>query len=155
MSLVDAGMLGIHLVFAAVWIGAVAFVTFGVLPLARDGNLDRRPLRSLLGRLLWVSRIGALAMLVTGTHLMGNRGDYYDPDVLLSTGAGQAVLLMILLWLALIVVLEVSIRRIRSGLDANLVREPARDGLRWFYLATLIGVALFVDGALIAVGSVL
>lgn len=155
MSLVDAGMIAVHLLFSALWIGAVAFVALSVLPLARDGNLDRGPLRALLGRLLWISRIGALAMVVSGTHLMGNRGDYYDVDVLLSTGSGQAVLAMIVLWLALIVILEVSIRRIRSGLNANLVREPARDGLRWFYLATLVGVALFVDGALIAVGTVL
>lgn len=155
MSLVDAGMIAIHLVFSALWIGAVAFVAVGVLPLARDGNLKRAPLRALLRRVLWTSRIGALAMLVSGTHLMGSRGDYYDTDVLLSTGSGQAVLAMIVLWLVLIVIIEVAVRRMRSGLNANLIREPARDGQRWFYLATLVGVALFLDGALIAVGTVL
>ncbi|MFW6448118.1 MAG: transporter [Halobacteriota archaeon] len=155
MSLVDAGMIAVHLVFGAIWIGAVAFVALGILPLARDGEFDRNPLRRVLGRLLWISRIGALAMLLSGGYMLTARGDYTDADVLLSTGPGQAVLAMIVLWLALIVVLEVSTRRIRSGLDANLVREPARDGLRWFYAATVIGVALFVDGALLAVGTVL
>lgn len=155
MSLVDAGMIAVHLVFGAIWIGAVAFVTLGILPLARDGEFDRTPLRQVLSRLLWVSRVGALAMLVSGGYLLTARGDYTDADVLLSTGPGQAVLAMVVLWLALIVILEVSVRRIRSGLDANLVREPARDGQRWFTVATVVGVALFVDGALLAVGTVL
>ncbi|MFP4590830.1 MAG: transporter [Halobacteriales archaeon] len=155
MSVVDGGMIAVHLVFGAIWIGAVAFVTLGVLPLARDGEFDRGPLRLVLGRLLWVSRIGALAMLLSGGYMLTARGDYTDADVLLSTGPGQAVLAMVVLWLVLIVIVEVSVRRIRSGLDANLVREPARDGLRWFTAATLVGVALFLDGALLAAGSVL
>ncbi len=155
MSLVNAAMIAIHLVFGAIWIGSVVFVTLGVLPLARDGNLDRTPLRAVLGRLLWIVRLGALAMLVSGSYMMTHQNNYFDTDVLLSTGTGHAVVAMIVLWLTLIVLLEVSIRRIRSGLDANLVREPARDGQRWFYLASLVGVALFIDGALIAAGTVL
>lgn len=155
MSYIDAAMLAVHLIFAAVWIGSVAYVTFAVLPLARDGDLDRAPLRRLIGRAVTTARLGAVVMLVTGAHLMGTRGDYYDTEVLLSTGRGLAVVAMVLLWLALIVLVEVGGRRIRSGLDAHLVQEPARDGLTWFYTATLVGVLLLVDGALLAVGGVL
>lgn len=151
MSYVDAGMIAIHLVFAALWIGAVAYMALAILPLARDGGLDGEPLDYLVGKVLWISRIGALAMLITGSHLMGT-GGYFDMEHLLETTQGLAVVAMVVLWLALIVVVEIAGRRIRSGLGANLVREPARDGLTWFYVATAIGVLLFIDGALLTSG---
>lgn len=154
MALIDAVMIAAHLFFAAIWVGSVAFMTVAVLPLARDGNLDRQPLDALVGRTLWFARVGAALTLISGTHLMGTRGDYYDFDVLLSTRSGQAVLAMILLWLAMIGLVEVGSRRIRSGLAANLVREPSRDGLQWYYTATLIGILLFIDGGLLAVGMI-
>ncbi len=154
MSYADAGMIAIHLVFAAIWIGSVTYVTFAILPLARDGGLDREPLEHMISKVLWISRIGALALLISGSHLMGT-GGYFDTDQLLDTTQGLAVVAMVILWLALIVIVEIAGRRIRSGLGANLVREPARDGLKWFYVATAIGVALFVDGALLTSGILL
>lgn len=151
MSFVDAGMTAIHLLFAAVWIGSIAFMTFAVLPLARDGNLDPEPLAFLVGRVTWFSRLSALAMVVTGTHLMGT-GGFFEVDPLLGTNRGLAIVAMIVLWLVLIVLIEIASRRIESGLGANLVREPARDGLRWFQVASLIGILLLVDGALLTSG---
>lgn len=153
MVSIDTVMIAIHLVIGAIWIGSVAFVTLSVLPLARDGSLERTALDSILAKVQSISRIGALLMLVTGSHLMGTTG-YFDMDTLLGTNRGLAVLAMVLLWLALIVIIEVATRRIRSGIDANLIREPARDGLTWFYIATAIGILLFVDGALLTTGAV-
>ena len=151
--MIDTVMVAIHLVVGAIWVGAVAFVTLSILPLARDGVLDREPLESAISTLLRISRLGALLMLVTGSHLMGT-GGYFDTDVLFGAERGLAVVAMVLLWLALIVLIEVSTRRIRSGLEANLLREPARDGLAWFYAATAVGVLLFAVGAALTTGLV-
>lgn len=151
MSFVEAGMTAIHLLFAAVWIGSIVFMTFTVLPLARDGNLDREPLEFLVGTATWISRISALAMVVTGSHLMGT-GGYLQVDPLLGTSHGLAIVAMIVLWLVLIVLIEIASRRIQSGLGANLVREPARDGLRWFQIASIVGALLLVDGAILTSG---
>lgn len=148
---INTAMVAIHLIFGAVWVGSIAFFTFGVLPLARDGNLERQSFRAMIGRIVWISRISALAMLVSGSHLMGTR-EYFDTDVLLETSPGLAVLVMILLWLSLIVIVELSTRRMKSDVDANLIRQPAKAGLSWFYAATVIGVLLFVDGAILATG---
>lgn len=153
MATIDTVMVAVHLVFGALWIGSVAFVTLAILPLARDGDLDRGPLESAMNKVLWFSRIGALAMLISGGHLMGT-GNYFDTDVLLDTDRGLAVLAMFLLWLILIVIIEISTRRIKSGLGANLLREPARDGLTWFYVATGVGILLFVIGGMLTTGFV-
>lgn len=153
MTLVDAGMIAVHLVFAALWVGAVVYVAIGVLPLARDGGLDREPLGTLVNKAVWISRIGALALIVTGSHLMGTRG-YFDTDVLLGTGRGLAIGTMLLSWLILIVLVEVGSRRIQSGLRANLVREPARDGRTWFLVGGIAGIVAFLAGALVTTGAV-
>lgn len=151
--MIDTAMVAIHLVFGAIWIGAVSFVTLAILPLARDGDLDRAAFEGSLGWLVRISRIGALLMLISGSHLMGT-GGYFDTDYLFGEPRGLAVLAMVVLWLGLIVVIEVSTKRMRSGLDAGLLRDPANDGMTWFYLATLIGVALFVIGAMLTTGYV-
>ena len=151
MSYIDAAMVSTHFVFGAIWVGAVAFVTLAVLPLGRDGEMDRLPLTKLLSRLLTIARLSAVFVLLSGLHLMGSRA-LFDLDALTGTNRGVAVLAMIALWFGLIVVLEIGIRRIKSGLDANLLREPSRDGLRWLTIATLFGVGVFVLGGLMAGG---
>ncbi len=152
MSVTDAAVVGLHLVFGATWVGTVAFMALAVLPLAAAGELERGALSTLVGRTVWISRLGAAAMFLTGTHMMATM-DYVDTEVLLENRYGQAVLAMIVLWLALIGIVEVASRRIRSGLDANLLREPARDGRTWFLVATAVGVLLFLDGAAITTGA--
>lgn len=151
MATIDTAMVAVHLVFGAIWVGSVTFTTFVILPLARDGDLDRSPLETSLSRLQLISRIGALAIVISGLQLMGT-GDYFDTAVLLETTRGLAIIAMIVLWFLFITILEISTRRIKSGLGANLLREPARDGLTWFYVATAIGLLLFVIGAMITTG---
>lgn len=149
--MIDTVMVAVHLVFGAIWVGAVAFVTLALLPIARDGDLDRPAFEQSLSTLVRISRVSAVLMLVSGSHMMGTL-NYFDTDVLLGTDRGLAVVVMLLLWLALIGIIEVATRRMRSGLDAGLLREPARDGTNWFYVATLIGVLLFVVGAMLTTG---
>ncbi len=151
MATIDTAMVAVHLIFGAIWVGSVTFTTFVILPLARDGDLDRPPLETSLSRLQLISRIGALAMVISGLHLMGT-GSYFDTAVLLETNRGRAIVAMIVLWFLFITILEISTRRIKSGLGANLLREPARDGLSWFYVATTIGLLLYVIGAMITTG---
>lgn len=151
--MIDTVMVAIHLVFGAIWVGAVAFVTLAILPLARNGDLERPAFEGALSWLLRITRVGALLLVVSGSHLMGTR-NYFDMDRLLETGRGHTVLAMLVLWFVLIVIIEVSTRRMRSGLEAGLLRDPANDGLRWFYGATLVGVTLFVLGAMLTTGFV-
>lgn len=153
MATIDTVMIAIHLIFGAMWVGSVAFVTFTILPLARDGDLERVPFERMMDKVLLVSRVSALAMVISGTHMMGT-GNYFDTEVLLESTRGQSVLAMFILWFVLIVIIEISTRRIKSGLGANLLREPARDGLAWFYTATLVGILLFLIGSLLTTGFV-
>lgn len=144
---IDTAMETVHLLFGAVWVGAVVFVTVGVLPQARDGNLTADAFEGILGRLRWLTRIGAVLLLVTGSHLAATR---YTADRLFSTGDGHLVLTMVALWLALAATVEIGSSRITDGLNSRKLREPARNGTRWFQVATLIGIALLVVSALLS-----
>lgn len=136
----------LHVLFAAAWVGAVLFVALAVLPLARDGDLDPDALGSIVDSLRTLSRTSALVLLLTGGHLAGTR---YTADSLVATGRGHLVLTMVALWLVLAAVVEVGAGRIEDGLDERKLREPARRGLRWFRVASVVGVLLLVDGALL------
>lgn len=148
MSLVEAGVNATHLLFAALWVGSVLFVTLAVLPLARDGAVDAAPLTTLTGRLRWISRGSALASFVTGGHLAGTR---YTVDRLLGTGEGALVVAMIALWFALAALVEIGGKRLLEGFEDRKVREPARAARPHFLAASAVGVALFVDAAFLAV----
>jgi len=132
----------VHLVFAATWVGSVLFVTFGVLPLARDGELDADPTRRILVRLTNVSRLCALVLLLTGGHLAATT---YGVDGLTGTTAGYLVVAMVVLWLALAGLIEVAAARMTDELREKMVRSPARDYLPWFYAASTIAVLLLLD----------
>ncbi|PSQ15677.1 hypothetical protein BRD00_13530 [Halobacteriales archaeon QS_8_69_26] len=150
MSLVESAIRTVHLVFAAAWVGGVLFVTLAVLPLAREAELDPDPVSAMTGRLVWISRISALVLLLTGGH-MAAAG--YTADGLLETTAGNLVLGMVVLWLGLAGLVEVASSRMREQLDQGYLREPARDYLPWFRVASLVGIALLVDaGAITYVG---
>jgi len=132
----------VHLVFAATWVGSVLFVTFGVLPLARDGELDADPTRRILVRLTNVSRLCALVLLLTGGHMAATA---YGVDGLTGTTAGYLVVAMVVLWLALAGLIEVAAARMTDEFREKMVRSPARDYLPWFYAASTIAVLLLLD----------
>jgi hypothetical protein len=137
----------VHLVFAATWVGSVLFVTFGVLPLARDGEMDADPTRRILVRLTNVSRLCALVLLLTGGHMAATA---YGLDGLTGTTAGYLVVAMVVLWLALAGLIEVAAARMTDELREKMVRSPTRDFLPWFYGASVIAVLLLLDAGVIA-----
>lgn len=146
MSTVDTAIRTIHSSVAALWVGAVLFVTLVVLPVARDGDLNAAPLERIVGRLVTLSRLSALVLLLTGGHLAAAG---YTATSLTSTVRGYLVLAMLVLWLVLAGLVEVSSSRLRGDLREKRVRAPARDALRWFTAASVVALLLLVDAGLL------
>jgi uncharacterized membrane protein len=153
MSTVDAVMRTLHLLVGSAWVGSVLFVTFGVLPFARDGELNATPLERIVGRLTTVSRGSSLVMLLSGGHLAA-AGYTLDSTAtgLFGSTRGHLVLAMVLLWLVLTALVEVGASRMGDGFAEKKVRAPAREHSSWFQLASVVGVLLLVDAALISTG---
>ena len=149
MSTVDAAMRTVHLSIIALWVGGVSFVTLAVLPVARDGAADAAPVERILGRLRTVSRASALLSLLTGGYL-ALVGVGYTVGTLAGTTRGRLVLAMVALWLLFAALVEVGVARTVAGLREKRVRAPAREGLRWFRPAALVGIALLVGVGLLA-----
>ena len=138
----------VHLLFAGLWAGGVAFVTYGVLPSARNGTLEPGPLGTAFDRLTTLSRASAVVLLLSGGHMAGQ---VYTAESLTGTTNGYLVLTMVALWLALAALVEVGAARIRDGIDAKKVREPARSATRIYQVATVAGVALLLIGGVLSV----
>lgn len=152
---VDAIARIVHQIFAAVWAGAVVYVTWAILPLARDGEFNAAPLEALSGRLTTLSRTSAVVLLLTGGHLAGSIYTFDGeggPSLFAST-RGQLVIAMVLLWLALAALVEVGAKRFETGLEAKKVREPARDALPVFRAASLVALGLLVVAGLLTTNA--
>lgn len=145
MEPVEVGSWVVHSVFAALWAGSVLFVVFVVLPMARDGELNAAPLRSVAGGLGLVSRLSALVVLVTVSHMAVTR---HARDSLLGTTDGHLVFGMGLLALVLAGTVEIGTRRLRDGTERDKVREPARGARPVFLVAGLSAALLLVVAAL-------
>jgi len=151
MSVERASLYAIHLVFAGLWAGAVVFVTWGILPLARDGNLDAGPLESITGRLKLISRISAVILPLTGIR-MAMLGNYTETAILFETTQGHLLIGMIVLWLVLMGLVEVGASKLTSGTSQQKVREPAREARPFLLGATVVAVLLLVDAGAISGG---
>jgi len=136
----------VHLVVAALWTGSVVFFTWTVLDAALSGTLDAEPFGAAAAKLVWLSRVSALTMLLTGGHLAGR---LYTVERLTGTDPGHLVLTMVALWLLLTALVEISASRIRRGTDELNVREPARRARLPLYAATAVALALLVDAGLL------
>ncbi len=147
--MIDLTVTTLHLLFGAVWVGSVVFVTIAVFPSARDGNLDPDAFGWLLDRVVWFSRISAVVLLLTGGHLAGTR---YTAESLTGTASGHLVLTMLALWVGLIATVEIGASKVRRGLDERKLREPAHVGTTWFRVASVLGVLVLVDAALLSAG---
>jgi uncharacterized membrane protein len=148
MSLLNAGVYAVHLVAAALWTGSVLFVSYAVVPMASDGELNAGPLGSLAGRLRTVSRTSALVLLLTGGH-MAVAAAGYTVDTLLGSTRGHLLVGMILLWVALAGLVEVGAARLADGAGRQKVREPAREARRLLQGASVVAVLLLVDAAVL------
>lgn len=141
----------LHSLFAGLWAGSVIFVALAVLPMAREGELNAAPLQSVAGKLVWISRVSALVLLLTGSHMAAAR---YTSETLTGTTGGYLVLAMVALWLLLTGVVEVGTSRLRNGTGRDKVREPARDARTLFLLAALASVLLLVVAGLLSANNV-
>jgi putative copper export protein len=139
----------VHLLVAAVWAGSVVFVTWAVLPLARDGRLDADPLSAVAGSLRWVSRVAAVLLLLTGGHLAAVS---YSTSELIGSARGHLVLTMVVLWLALTGLVEVAAGRLTDGTERQKVREPAAKARPFLLAASVVALLLLAVGGLLTSG---
>lgn len=147
MAALDTAVQVLHLATAGLWTGAVVFLPFAVLPVARRGDIRPAPLRAIVARLLTVSRASSLVLFVTGGHLAAT---FYEVESLTGTTRGHLVLGMLALWLAMTALVEVGGSRMRGGLDDEKVRTPARDARPFFLGAAACAVLVLVDAGLLA-----
>lgn len=141
----------LHSLFAGLWTGSILFATVAVLPLARDGQLNAKPLRRVAGRIKLVSRTSALLLFLTGSHMAAAR---YTRESLTGTDGGYLVLSMLALWFLLIGVVEVGAKKLTDGSGRDKVREPARQARPFFLAASLFAVLLLVVAGLLSANNV-
>ena len=147
MTLIHAVMWSLHVGFAILWTGSVLFVSLAVVPPAIRGDVGAKLLSTVVGRLRWITRIGALVFVATGGHMAGQ---LYTVDTLTGTGAGHLVLTMIALWLVITGLVEAAGGTVVGGLDAGTPGEAAREAKTLFYVATALSVVLIATAGLLA-----
>ncbi|MFB6150534.1 MAG: transporter [Haloarculaceae archaeon] len=151
MATVDTAMYAVHLLAGGVWAGSVVFVTWAVLPTAADGTANAVPLAAITGKLRNLSRLAALLSLATGGHMAAN---FYDVDSLTGSTGGRLVLGMVVLWFALIALVEVGGGKLASGFADKKVREPAREARPYLLAASVAAVLVLLDAGLLASGFI-
>lgn len=149
MAIVDTAIYATHLLVGAVWTGSVLFLAWAVLPSARAGDIRPEPLGAVTGKLTLLSRASALVMFLTGGHLAAQ---LYTFESLTGTPRGHLVLTMLALWFVMTGLVEVGNSRMQDGLDRDKVRDPARDGGRFYRAAAVVALLLLVDAGLLAGG---
>lgn len=147
MGTFDATMYVLHSLFAGMWVGSVLFVTLAILPLARSGTLNASPVNAIANRLTTVSRVSALVLFLTGSHMAALR---YTSDTLTGSTRGHLVLSMILLWLVLAATVEIGAKRLTAGTERDKVRDPAREARPLFLVASLAATLLLVVAGLLS-----
>lgn len=154
MSSLDTVAIVAHQLFGGLWIGAVVFVGLAVMPLGRDADIEPDALETVTGRLLMLSRVAALVMLASGLHVLYylTLGGSFDTEPLVSSGRGHLILTMIVLWFAVIATTEIGASRLREGLDAGKLRDPARSALPFFRAAAVLGIGVLTLGGMLSAG---
>jgi len=147
MDVINPVMWSLHVGFAILWTGSVLFITLAVYPSALRGDIAGDALAAIVERLRWITRIAAVAFLVSGGHMAGN---LYTVDSLTGTSRGHLVLSMLALWFVTTGLVEVAGGKLTSGLDAGKLREPARDARPFFYAAAALSVGLILTAGLLA-----
>jgi putative copper export protein len=146
MAIGDAVSQAIHLLFAGAWTGSVLFMTYGVLPTARAGNIDTDPFADITSRLLTLSRASAAVLFITGAHLAATQ---YTVETLTGTVPGYLVIVMIVLWLALAGLVEVGMSKVSEGLRERKVRTPAEKGRPFLLGASIVSILLLLNAGIL------
>lgn len=150
MEPVNVATYTLHTLFAGFWTGSVLFVALAIVPLARDGNLNAAPLDAITGTLTTISRVSAVVLFVTGSHMAAVR---YTAETLIGQTNGQLVIVMLALWLVLMVTVEIGAKKLTNGTERDKVREPARKARPFFLVASLSGALLLVTAGLISAAN--
>lgn len=140
----------LHMLFAAALTGSVLYVALFVNPAAVAGDIGNEAFSKVTGGLSTVTRASAVVLLLTGGH---QAGTLYTVETLTGTGRGHLVLGMLVLWLAMTGLVEVAGSKLRDGLDAGKLREPAREARPFLRAAAVLAVLLLVDAGLLAAPS--
>ncbi|MDZ7745513.1 MAG: transporter [Halobacteriales archaeon] len=149
---IDAITYVLHMVFAALLTGSVLYVALAVNPIAVTGDIRPEAFGRITGQLTTITRASAVVLFLTGGHQAGN---FYTIETLTGSFRGHLVLAMLVLWLVLTALVEIAGARLRRGLDADKLREPAREARPFLRAAAVLAVLLLVDAGLLASGTVL
>lgn len=133
----------VHLLVAGVWAGWIAFMAALVVPAARDGRLGADALGWMTGRFSRFSQVAPVVMLLTGGYMAGQA---YSGVSLLGNFRGNLVLAMVVLWLVLSALTNVSSRRLVGSVESVGAERAANDASMPFYAATVVALALLLVG---------
>ena len=100
-------------------------------------------------RLSWLTRISAVVFVATGGHLAGTG---YTAESLFSTGRGQLVVAMLVLWFVLTGLVEVGCKRLGGSAADDDVAAAVESTRPIFLAAGVVAVLLLVDAGLLAAG---
>lgn len=150
METVEVASYTVHTLFAGLWTGAVLFVTLAILPVARDGMLNASPLHAIAGKLKTISRVSALALLATGSHMAAVQ---HTSTTLFETQGGWLVLSMVGLWLFLMAAVEIGAKKLTDGTGRDKVREPAHEARLTFLVASALAALLLVNAGLLSANT--
>ncbi|MFB6133591.1 MAG: hypothetical protein ABEJ55_01205 [Halanaeroarchaeum sp.] len=126
-----------HVVFGALWTGAVVFVALVASDVNRGTSIDLSS--AVVDRLRDVSRASAVVTFLSGGYLASGYGGSY----FLQSTRGLLLSAMVLLWLVLMVTVEIGAARTQSA-DA--------DGETPLKLAGVAALLLLVDVGLLLSG---
>lgn len=146
MTVLDATIRVLHMLFAGLWAGGVLVMAALVLPAARDGHLTEVGLRTIADRFTYLTLGSVAVMFITGSHMAGT---LYTFERLQGTGRGHLVLTMVVLWLVLAGLLHVATHGLTSNLDSGSVESAVAASSTWFNASAIVAFALLIVAGLL------
>ncbi|MFB6081530.1 MAG: hypothetical protein ABEJ67_01785 [Halanaeroarchaeum sp.] len=135
MALLDSIAVVVHVLFAGLWTGAVAYAAAIAMDADRLGDGGRELVAD---RLKNISRTSAVAMLLSGGYLAGAYGGGY----FMNTTRGLLLSAMVVLWLVLMVTVELGAGRLTKG-------EGGAKGT--LLVAAAVAILLLLDAGVVSV----
>ena len=139
-------VMAIHTIFAAVWTGGTLVIAGTVIPAARSELLGMEGLTLIARRFRRLTEVSFLLLLLSGGYLVGK---FFTGETLQTTGQGNLVLTMAVLWLVLGVVLLFGLRRLSGSESEQSAVAPATKARPWFLGASIVSIVLLVVAGLL------